>query len=188
MNSEKGSWRIWTIPNLLSVFRISLIGPIIYLILQDSTLCSHLALVLIFMGVLSDFLDGKIARKFNQISEVGKILDPVADKLAVGAVIIVLVFHRDFPIWAAALVIGRDILILIAGLLWAARYKFVVPSNMLGKWTVFFISLMIIAYIIHIPELEKILTLVAAFFVVLSGIVYLIRFVKGVKNEQAAKR
>jgi CDP-diacylglycerol--glycerol-3-phosphate 3-phosphatidyltransferase len=188
MNSEKGSWRFWTIPNLLSIFRILLIGPIIFLLLQDNRLCLNIALVLIFLGVLSDFLDGKIARKFNQISEVGKILDPVADKLAVGAVIIVLVFHRDFPIWAAALIIGRDVLILIAGLLWATRYKFVVPSNILGKWTVFFVSLMIIAYIIHIPELEKILTIVAAFFVILSGIVYLIRFIKGVKTEQAAQK
>ncbi|MBD3287425.1 hypothetical protein GF337_01360 [candidate division KSB1 bacterium] len=185
MNSEHGTWRIWTIPNALSVFRILLVGPIVYFLLQGTKLYISIAVVLIFLGVLSDFLDGKIARKFNQTSEVGKILDPVADKLGIGAVILVLVFYRDFPIWAAALIIGRDVLILVAGLLWATRYKFVVPSNLLGKWTVFFIALMILAYIIHIPILETVTTINAAFFVVLSGVVYLIRFIRGVQSEKA---
>ena len=188
MNSEEGSWRFWTVPNVLSIFRILLISPIIYFLLQGGRANVTTAIVLIFLGALTDFFDGIIARKFNQMSEVGKILDPLADKLGVGAVIIVLVFYRDFPIWAAALVIGRDVLIMIAGLLWAKRYKFVVPSNLLGKWTVSFIVLMILAYVIHVPLFEKITTIIAAFFVIASGIVYFIRFLKGIRTEQASRK
>ncbi|HOO25502.1 MAG TPA: CDP-alcohol phosphatidyltransferase family protein [Clostridiales bacterium] len=68
----------WTIPNLLTFIRILLLPLFVYFFYQEKVL---LAVLILFFSGLTDTLDGKIARRFNQISELGKILDPVADKL-----------------------------------------------------------------------------------------------------------
>ena len=81
--------RIWTIPNLLSLVRIALVPCIVwsYLNLEDGILVG----ILIVLSGLTDIADGIIARKFNMISDLGKALDPIADKLTQGAVLICLV-------------------------------------------------------------------------------------------------
>ena len=88
----------WTVPNLLSVLRILVIGPFVYFFLHDNLLWA--VLMLAFSG-LSDMFDGMIARKFNQITELGKMLDPLADKLTQGTIAICLaVKHpRLIPGW-----------------------------------------------------------------------------------------
>lgn len=68
----------WTIPNLLSVLRILVIPVFAYFFIKGNALW---AIVMLALSGISDFLDGKIARKFNQVSDLGKVLDPVADKL-----------------------------------------------------------------------------------------------------------
>lgn len=68
----------WTIPNLLSLLRIVVIPFFAYFFIKGDALW---AIVVLFLSGVSDFLDGKIARKFNQVSDLGKVLDPVADKL-----------------------------------------------------------------------------------------------------------
>ncbi len=76
-----------TIPNLLSVIRILLIPGFVYYFIEGN---NTMAIVFLVLSGLSDFLDGKIARKFNQISALGKLLDPVADKLTQVAIAVVL--------------------------------------------------------------------------------------------------
>ena len=183
MNTSQKSWAIFTIPNILSIIRIFLIGPIIYCILQEQRIFLYSGLVLIAIAIVTDFLDGILARKLNQISEVGKILDPLADKIAVGSIIIVLIIYRGLPIWVATVIIGRDVLILLAGLFWATRHKYVMASTFIGKFTVNVIALMIVAYVIDISILEKIFSYLAVFFTILSGLVYLQRFVKTIGSE-----
>lgn len=74
--------KIWTIPNILSMFRIFLVGAFGYVYWTASTQFDYyLAIVILFVSGVTDFLDGKIARRFNMVSELGKVLDPVADKL-----------------------------------------------------------------------------------------------------------
>lgn len=184
MKSSKPSWRLFTISNILSIVRILLIAPIIFCILSDDSFYFNLGLVLIALAIISDYLDGMLARKLNQTSEIGKILDPLADKLAVSALIIVLIIYKDFPIWVAVVIIGRDLLILLAGLIWATKHKFVLASNVLGKFTVFMIAMMIVVYILDLPLLEKILTYNAVFFTILSGIVYFNRFLKSLNTTK----
>ncbi|MCC8023029.1 MAG: CDP-alcohol phosphatidyltransferase family protein, partial [Clostridiales bacterium] len=77
----------WTIPNALSLLRIILIPVFTYYFLQDRVL---LAVIIIAAAAITDLLDGKIARRFNQVSELGKVLDPVADKLSQMAIVIIL--------------------------------------------------------------------------------------------------
>ena len=80
----------WTIPNLLSVLRIIMIPIFAVLFYKDMIAW---AVFVLFLSGLSDFLDGKIARKFNQISNLGKLLDPIADKMSQITIAIMLYFE-----------------------------------------------------------------------------------------------
>ena len=87
-HTSKSRNQNWTIPNLLSVLRILVIAPFAYFFLNGQLLLA--VLFLAFSG-LSDMFDGMIARKFNQITELGKMLDPLADKLTQGTIALSLI-------------------------------------------------------------------------------------------------
>jgi cardiolipin synthase (CMP-forming) len=109
--------RVWTVANLLTVLRILLILPFLYLI---NTGRFGMALAVFFIASVTDYADGYIARNFNQKTRLGQILDPVADKLLTTASFIVMAIPRtgidSIPVWLAAAVISRDLLILIGSL------------------------------------------------------------------------
>jgi cardiolipin synthase (CMP-forming) len=108
------SRRILTVPNLLSAIRILLI-PVFVLLLVDGD--TRLAGFLLMAAVVStDWVDGVIARRTGQVTELGKLLDPIADRLAMGAALITLAVLRLFPWWGAGLILARDALVLGAGI------------------------------------------------------------------------
>src|SRR5258708_3855992 len=128
--------RIWTVSNILSVTRIGLVGPIILALLQNSSGSNIAAGALILAAAATDFLDGLLARRLGQISEFGKLIDPLADKLAVAGVAAVLVFLGRIPSWFLIFAAGRDLLILCGGA-WARRATGVTLESMsAGKWAV----------------------------------------------------
>ena len=122
--------RILTIPNLLSLLRIALIPLFVVLIVDRDTTFS--GLLLFGVVVSTDWLDGAIARATGQVSELGKVLDPVADRLAIAAGLIALVARGAFPLWAALLILVRDLLILVAGLALLSR-RIRIEVRYLGK-------------------------------------------------------
>ena len=87
--------QVWTIPNIMSLFRLILIP---FIIVYYFTGHYTVAIVLIAISALSDVLDGPIARHFNMISDLGKILDPLADKLTEGALLVCLAFRYKLMI------------------------------------------------------------------------------------------
>jgi len=97
------------IPNIISILRIILVLPIAYLLLNEAWVQ---ALTLIFIAGISDALDGFLARTFYWQSELGSILDPIADKLLLVIIFITLAYRDVIPNWLAFLVIARDVLIL----------------------------------------------------------------------------
>ena len=104
--------RILTVPNALSFIRIAMIPVFVILLLDEGTrLWGFLVLGLV---QATDWVDGYIARRYGQVTELGKVLDPFADRLAVGAALITFVVADLFPLWAALLVLVRDGLVLVA--------------------------------------------------------------------------
>lgn len=101
------------IPNLLSIARILLTLPVAWLLLQERY---DLALVLFFIAGVSDGLDGYLAKRFNWSSRLGSILDPLADKLLLVTSFICLAWVGLIPFWLVALVMGRDVVIVLGGL------------------------------------------------------------------------
>jgi cardiolipin synthase len=115
------SRRVLTIPNLLSLARILLIPVFVLLLLHHGTEAA--GLILLGFVVATDWVDGVVARRTGQVSELGKWLDPIADRVAIGAALVTLVVRGAFPLWAALLILVRDGLILLAGTVLLARRK-----------------------------------------------------------------
>lgn len=142
--------------------------PVIVLLMVNvnDDLFPYLLIVYIFTVSL-DFLDGFIARRFSQESELGKIIDPLADKLLVLAILITLTIKFDFPIWLAIFVISRDILILWASVLIYKGKRIVKPSLVVGKFTFALLSLLIFVFIVDLHDKID-LFLIKHFLIVLS--------------------
>ncbi len=157
-----------TIPNLLSVIRICLIPVLAVLYLKGYIWWS--VLILVISG-LSDFFDGKIARKFNQISNLGKMLDPIADKLTIFALAIVLFIKfknaqsesmQAFA-WVFLLFIAKDIIMLLGGALIIALGARPVPAAIYGKVATFMFYAVMILIIAFGPEVGAISSVNAAY-------------------------
>jgi cardiolipin synthase len=127
--------RVATVPNLLSLIRIILIPVFVLLLLNEGT--EMAGLLLLGAVVSTDWVDGYIARRTGQVSNVGKILDPVADRLAIAAALVALVVREAVPLWAALLVLVRDAVVLIAGAAVLARYRVRLDVRWIGKVATF---------------------------------------------------
>lgn len=111
---------LWTTPNLLSLFRIALVPVLVYLLHDPGPVAGALAAVLFVVGSLSDYYDGYLARKHGIVTTLGKFLDPLADKLLVVSVLIMLVAmpcavgvevpcDPRVPPWLAVLIVAREL-------------------------------------------------------------------------------
>ena len=136
------------ISNLISTFRLLIVPLIFWFIFIGEY---KFAIIIGSIAVISDLLDGFFARILNQHSELGFILDPVADKLAIGAGIFALVLSGEipFPIWAFAVIISRDIAIVLGNVYLAYKAKMITRSNWWGKCTSFSLSIALILYLIE---------------------------------------
>ena len=102
--------RIWTVPNALSALRLLGVPLFLYWVLgphQDTW-----AIWLLIGAGISDYLDGKIARRFGQFSRLGQLLDPAADRLYIAATLLALVAREGLPLWWALALVGRDVVLL----------------------------------------------------------------------------
>jgi cardiolipin synthase (CMP-forming) len=127
--------RVATVPNLLSLIRIIMIPVFVLLLLNEGT--EMAGLLLLGAVVSTDWVDGYLARRTGQVSNVGKILDPVADRLAIAAALVALVVREAVPLWAALLVLVRDAVVLIAGAAVLARYRVRLDVRWIGKVATF---------------------------------------------------
>jgi cardiolipin synthase (CMP-forming) len=132
---------VLTIPNLLSAARIAAIPLFCWLTARPDTRLAGIALFAIVVG--TDWVDGYVARRFGQVSELGRILDPVADRLALAAGIITFTIVGILPFWAALLVLVRDVIVLLGGatLLWTRDLR--VDVRGIGKVATFSVMMAI---------------------------------------------
>jgi cardiolipin synthase len=110
--------RVWTLPNILSLARLAGMGLFCYLLFETSNRIAAGA-VLAVTGI-TDFLDGYIARRFNQVTNLGKILDPTADRVVVVTAGVSVVVYGAVPVWLGVVVLAREALVSGAVLLLAA--------------------------------------------------------------------
>ena len=146
--------KINTISNYISFLRLLLGIPIFILLDNVNESYSYRIIIaaLCLFAFFTDLLDGYIARKLNQVSELGKIIDPLADKILVAIVIIKLFQINEIPTYYFWIIIFRDIIILAGGIFVSRKIGKVLPSNLLGKITVLSISLFILSVILNLKE------------------------------------
>ena len=147
---------IYLLPNLISLFRLLLFIPFLFLfqLMRTDDNYRYYILILILIAFISDLLDGYTARKTNQISELGKIIDPLADKVLVALIVINLFSMDMIPTFFFWLIILRDIFIFLGGLYIKQKIGKVLPSNLLGKATVFSIGIFIIITLLRLNQLS----------------------------------
>jgi cardiolipin synthase len=132
---EPSSNRVLTAPNLLSFLRVAFIPVFVALIVDPDTTFSG---ILVFAAVAAtDWIDGLVARRFHQVSELGKVLDPTADRLAIAAGLIALAVRGAFPWWAALLILVRDAVVLVVGVVMLSRRRVRLDVRPIGKVATF---------------------------------------------------
>ena len=172
------------IPNQLTIFRMILIVPFIILLLGgnagwflDSAVTDIIALVIFIVASLTDMIDGKIARKYNLITNFGKFMDPLADKLLVCAALIALIELQRIPAWVVIVIISREFI--ISGFrLVASDNDVVIAASYWGKFKTTFQMIMVCLMIANIPALQLVTDIVmwvALALTVISLIDYLVK-------------
>ena len=178
------NWKkeIWTIPNLLSLFRLLLIPVyvIIYLKAKDKT-DYYVAAGILAVSCLTDLIDGKIARHFNMISNLGKILDPLADKATQFTLIICLTLKYPILQFLIFLFVIKESFQLIAGGINLHKGKMLKGALLSGKicTTILFVSLILMVMLPDLPtKVIYIITLIDIIFMLISFCDYLITYSK----------
>lgn len=118
------------IPNYLTILRLVLVPIIFGLILYDHY---TLAIVFYIIASITDVLDGFIARKFNLISDFGKLMDPLADKVTQIGTILALILKRIIPFWILIIISGKELIMIIASIFLYKKRQFTVQSLWYGE-------------------------------------------------------
>ncbi len=151
---------IWNIPNLLSIIRLLLIPPFVILFFQGGDALYGACAILVLSG-LSDMLDGVIARKFHQVTALGQVLDPIADKLTQGAVAVCMIIaYASYPAIVAlfALFFLKEFLMGIGGLVLFLQKKRPTPAKWYGKaaTAAFYLSVVVIIFLKAVLKQEPV--------------------------------
>ena len=137
-----------TVPNILSMLRLALVPVFLFLLLNEKYL---LAIVVLAISSLTDYLDGYFARKFNQVTRLGQLLDPAADRLYIFSTLVGLSITGIVPVWLALVIIGRDVVLAVAYPILATYGYGPLPVHYLGKTGTFALlyafPLLLMAYI-----------------------------------------
>ena len=163
--------RFWTLSNAVSLLRAVLTLPAVWLISLGPDYVWEAFGVVVVM-IVSDWVDGWLARWRDEISQWGKILDPLADKVAVGAITLAMVVFKDLPVWLVVVVLLRDAVIFLAGMYLVKRHDVLLSSNFLGKVTTLVLSGLLLAYLWDADALKPALIGLSVVFLVVSLISY----------------
>lgn len=135
--SNSSSTKILTLSNALSLLRILLFLPFVYFYERDEKV---IAFVVVLLAIATDWFDGRVARWTNTVSELGKILDPLADKLSAALIGLYLLVRGELPLWFVVLVVVRDAVVFFGGI-YAKQKKHVITTALpAGKWAVGFLA------------------------------------------------
>ena len=181
--------QIFNASNALSFLRLLLIIPAWYSFTYlELTTAKYIVAGLGIFAAITDILDGYLARKLNQITEFGKIIDPLSDKVLVVYVVLSLFIIGEIPDYYFYMIAGRDILILTGGLIVSKKLGKVLPSDYVGKATVLAISFTLLMILLNV-DTHSIPYLLLYYFsiglIFISLFNYILKAVKALNKEQS---
>ncbi|MBN1799392.1 MAG: CDP-alcohol phosphatidyltransferase family protein [Spirochaetales bacterium] len=175
------------IPNLLSLSRFLCAPLVFYFFSLAGWTGKILTLGFLTLLFLTDFFDGYLARKLNQESDLGRILDPLADKLLILLLLVALIIYRDLPLYVLFIVLGRDLAILIGGLYITLAKKIVLESNIWGKAATVCMMAAVLIYVLDIWWYISLASLILGLLLIfISFITYLRTFLKTLRTKKTA--
>lgn len=186
MRIQNWKKQVFTIPNILSLFRLILIPVYIYLYLNAQSLADyHLAAAILAVSCLTDAVDGQIARRFNMITAVGKVLDPLADKITQFTLIICLAMRHPVLWSIIGLFVAKELFQFVAGYIIVRHGRILKGAQISGKicTTVLFVSLTLLVLVpdIH-PNWVLGITVADGLFLLIAFIDYILVYVR--KSEE----
>ncbi|HON37450.1 MAG: CDP-diacylglycerol--glycerol-3-phosphate 3-phosphatidyltransferase [Desulfomonilia bacterium] len=172
------------IANALTISRIAVVPVIAVLLLFDNLPASLAAAVLFTAATVTDYLDGYFARRMNIVSDLGKLLDPLADKLLIATVLIMLIPLGRVPAWMVAVIIARELAVTgVRGM--ASDRHVVISASWLGKYKTAFQCTAVIPLLVHYPilglqfqEAGEFFLWIALFFTLWSGWDYISAYIR----------
>lgn len=175
MSSLPNLGKFWTLANVLSMVRLVIVLPAVWLIFKEGSLFWIMTLVL--LAIATDYFDGRVARWSHTVSSWGKVLDPLADKIAGGLVVLALVARGALPIWFLAFILIRDLVIFIGGIYINRRTGQVPSSLWSGKVAVTAIAVTVLAAILRAdPEIMEFCLYATTGLLAYSFLRYIFRF------------
>ena len=175
--------RFLTASNLLSISRAFLVIPFVVAMLYTDPPSRLWGCVIMILAALTDRYDGILARKLNQVTDWGKILDPIADKIDVGAVAIVLLILGNIPLWFVIVLIARDVLIASGGIYVKKKKGLLLQSNEAGKWTVGIVALALFLMVLNAQTiLVETAVWTSVTLLIVSFALYVRRFIEVMKE------
>jgi len=170
--SIAGRGRIWTIPNALTAARLFVLVPIFICLVREERVWAAFWCAL---GACTDLLDGFIARRLNQASDLGRLLDPVVDKVAVLSVVLFLTFSPayGFPLWFLVFLLARETAVVALGFILLRKSAKVSESNRSGKWSAFTTGIAVILVILGWQPYARIAIWIAFGLTLFSSFIYL---------------
>ena len=141
---------IINLPNMITVFRIMLV-PVLFLLLffSPGKLQSFFAGLVFSVASISDCVDGYLARRMNLVTDFGKFLDPLADKLLVGVALIMMIPLGRVPLWIVAIILGREVMVTLLRVISLRKGNKVIEASMTGKYKTGFQIAAIIPLLFH---------------------------------------
>ena len=180
---------VWTIPNVLTMIRLLLVPVFVVVYFRTSAEPKYAALAIFAAASLTDMLDGYLARKLNQMTDFGKLFDPLADKLMVLSAMVCQAVTGVFP-WAAVIVVACKELVMVLGGLFMLSRDVVVYSNIVGKAAQVCFILSLILSFFHVPlaewgtRLDLILLWITVGLAVLAMVVYAAEYLRSLKKPR----
>ncbi len=173
--------RVWTLSNILSILRGAMGFPIALLLSREQMIS---ATILIFLAIISDALDGMIARRTNQVTNLGKALDPIADKMCILTVMLFLIIEGRIPIQFLLFIGVRDLAIAIMSVYLMNVKGMVVGSVFSGKVSIVFITAAMLSFIYNLTSIQTPLIYATYIALIISFMQYLVIFLKnfGTRN------
>jgi CDP-diacylglycerol--glycerol-3-phosphate 3-phosphatidyltransferase len=182
--------RVKHVPNTISILRICLVPVFIVAYLHDDSEIKLYAILIFAVAALSDFLDGYLARKFQASSNLGKLLDPLGDKLMTVAVMVCITIDRPILFWAVIATVVKEILMGAGGfVLHKKTNDELLPSNFLGKAStvVFFLVCVALMVFVNIPDWAAVTLISVAIGIAFLALAsYLYQYIKIMKQLNAA--
>lgn len=174
------------LPNILSIIRLLMVGVLIWFFIKGMLVAAFITYV---VAGLTDVLDGYIARKYDLITPLGKLLDPLADKLMLVTTLACMYFAGFLPLWILIVIFIKELVQIVGGFLLFHKKDTVVQANIFGKLTTVFFSISVVLLFWHdyVEPIDKYALIFTVLFALFALVQYFVKYITSVKEHEKQK-